>query len=57
MVGVGRAGKAAQGDMGEVAGTMPDYTEPPEVTVVAGFILNVVSSHQRGVNYLIYIPK
>lgn len=57
VVGVGRVSRADQGDMGEVAGTRPDYAEPPGAMVGAGFILNVVNSYQRGVNDLIYILK
>lgn len=57
MAGEDRAGRAGQGDMGSVAGTMPDYSESPAVMVMTGFILNVVSNHQRGVNDLMYIPK
>lgn len=52
VVGVGKVGRAGQGDMGEVAGTRPDYAEPPGAMVGAGFILNVVNCHQRKVNDL-----
>ena len=47
--GAGQAGIAGQDDTREVAGTRPGDAEPPGVMVGAGFILNVVSSHQRGV--------
>lgn len=57
LAGEDRAGRAGQGDMGAVAETMPDYTEPLAVTVMTGFILNVVSNHQRGGNDLMHIPK
>lgn len=57
VVGVGKVDRAGQGDMGEVAGTRPDYAEPSGTMVGAGFIINVVNSHQRGVNDLIYILK
>ena len=47
--GVGKAGRAGQDDTREVAGTRPDDAEPPGVMVGGWFIVNVVSSHQRGV--------